>query len=128
MISFLERHLPAPVVILLIALFTLLMSPIIFSIAIPLLFVQKLMGEVFDRRAAQKPCPSCSQILGMDSLRLGREDLRQTRAKYPHGYRVGWHLAICVYCGARLERSGDEFIDEIEYMSFFKKPPDATEA
>lgn len=115
-----KRYVLPPVVIVAMIALAILMVPL----AIPAGIIFNLWGEIRDRRAAKRtPCPNCSRIVGLDSLRIGREELRLMRAKYDHANRVGWHPAICVSCGARLQRVGDGFVDEAEYMRGFRRKP-----
>lgn len=128
MLAFLQRYLLPPVVFLAfigLALAMLVLVSFIWPYILTPIIGVWLWNEALDRLATKRPCPKCSRTLGLDSLRLGREDWRQTRAKFRHVNCVGWRPAICVYCGAELQRSGGEFIDVTEYLSFFKKPPDA---
>jgi hypothetical protein len=111
--SVLQRLLLLPLIILAMIALTLLVMPIIFSCAIVCL----IWDDVLDRSAAMRPCPKCSRILGLDSLRIGREVHRIACVKYDREHpeahlRVASHPAICVYCGAKLQRVGGKFIDE----------------
>ena len=106
MIGLLQRVLMPPLVIVAMLAFALPFA----AIAIPVAIIFAVFSAIRERWVVTRAfCPSCSRVLGLDSLRLGREDCRLEKLnygrKYPGGERttVGHHPAICVHCGARLQ-------------------------
>ena len=121
MIGLLERYLPAPVVILLLVAFIVLMIPVV----IPSMYVMAAFYELrFRSFVKRSPCPNCGRVLGMDSLLIGREEKRlqertirslfwgERRCLTEHG--VAPRL-VCVWCGTRwVYRDEHGFVDEAE--------------
>ncbi len=117
--SFLERHLPEPIATLLI----LVIGFLIFPLVLPFMYVTIVLDELRLRSLVKRTaCPSCGQVLGMDSLRLGREEKRSAESRARAGFWGARHCltahgaaprVVCVWCGARhVYRDEHGLVDE----------------
>jgi hypothetical protein len=125
-VAFFLRCLAVPIIIIAMIGLACLIMPLL----IPLGLVWMACSEVLDRWAAKRtPCPSCSHILGWDSLRIGREAHRLARRKFRRENfgvcvdGVPFHPAICVNCGADLHRSGGGFIYSKDILVWRRRDP-----